>query len=95
MEGKIFNYFRDKLTKIKLFAELLSCALCTGFWTGLLIGYYAPYNFIIFGLYSSASCYLIYLGNNILIHKVHSAPATWGTFTIADESENTNTQKDP
>ena len=71
MEGKIFNYFRDKLTKIKFFKDLLACSLCTGFWTGLGIGYYSPYNFIIFGFYSSACCYLIYLVNRILLDKVY------------------------
>ena len=94
MEGKIFNYFRDKLTKIKFFKDLLACSLCTGFWTGLGIGYYSPYNFAIFGLYSSACCYLIYLGNSILIHKVYSAPASWGSFTIGEAQENTNPRKD-
>ena len=74
MEGKIFNYFRDKITKIKFFKDLLVCSLCTGFWTGLAIGWFAPYNFIIFGLYSSAGCYLLYLINRILLDKVYPIP---------------------
>jgi len=72
MEAKVFNFVRDKITKIKLFKELLNCSLCTGFWTGLLIGIYVPtYNNILFALYSSATCYLIYLVNYILLDKVY------------------------
>jgi len=71
MEGKIFNFVRDKITKIKFFRDLLNCSLCTGFWTGLLIGTFSPYNNILFALYSSATCYLIYLVNSILLNKVY------------------------
>ena len=71
MEAKILKFVRDKITKIKLFKELLNCSLCTGFWTGLLIGTFAPYNNILFALYSSATCYLIYLVNYILLDKVY------------------------
>jgi|7_EtaG_2_1085326.scaffolds.fasta_scaffold08430_6 hypothetical protein len=72
MEAKVFNFIRDKVTKIKFFKELLSCSFCTGFWTGLLIGTYAPaYNNILFAFYSSATCYLIYLVNYILLYKVY------------------------
>ena len=72
MEAKIFNFVRDKITKFKFFKELLNCSLCTGFWTGLLIGTYAPiYNSILFALYSSAICYFLYLVNYILLNKVY------------------------
>jgi hypothetical protein len=72
MEAKIFNFVRDKITKIKFFEDLLNCSLCTGFWTGLIIGTYASsYNNILFALYSSSSCYLIYLVNSILLNKVY------------------------
>lgn len=72
MEAKILNFIRVKVVKIKFFKELLSCSLCTGFWTGLLIGTYASsYNNILFALYSSSSCYLIYLINSILLNKVY------------------------
>ena len=71
MEAKILNFVRDKITKIKFFKDLLNCSLCTGLWTGLLIGTYTPYNIILFALYSSASCYLIYLVNCILLNKVY------------------------
>ncbi len=72
MEAKILNFVRDKITRIKFFKELLNCSLCTGFWTGLLIGTYVPdYNNILFALYSSATCYLIYLVNYILLYKVY------------------------
>ena len=71
MEAKILNSVRDKITKIKLFKELLNCSLCTGFWTGLLIGAFTPYSIILFALYSSATCYFIYLANYILLNKVY------------------------
>ena len=71
MEAKILNFVRDKITKLKFFRELLKCSLCTGFWTGLLIGTFSPYNNILFALYSSATCYLIYLINYILLNKVY------------------------
>ena len=71
MEAKVLNFVRDRVTKFKFFKELLACSLCTGFWTGLLIGIYTPYNNIIFALYSSATCYLIYLVNYILLYKVY------------------------
>ena len=71
MEAKILNFVRDKITKFKFFKELLNCSLCTGFWTGLLIGAFIPYNSILFALYSSATCYLIYLVNYILLNKVY------------------------
>ena len=71
MEAKLFNFVRDKITKINFFRELLNCSLCTGLWTGLLIGTFAPYNNILFALYSGATCYLLYLVNNILLNKVY------------------------
>lgn len=36
--GSILNPIRDRLNKIKFFKELLSCALCLGFWIGLIFG---------------------------------------------------------
>jgi len=72
MEAKILNFARDKITKIKFFKDILNCSLCTGFWTGLLVGVYVPaYNNIFFALYSSATCYLLYLVNYILLYKVY------------------------
>ena len=71
MEAKILNFVRDVITKLKFFRELLNCSLCTGFWTGLLIGTFSPYNNILFALYSSATCYLIYLLNYILLNRVY------------------------
>jgi len=72
MEAKILNFARDKITKIKFFRDLLNCSLCTGFWTGLIIGTYASsYNNILFALYSSGTCYLIYLANYLLLNRVY------------------------
>jgi len=72
MEAKILNFARDKITKVKFFRDLLNCSLCTGFWTGLIIGTYASsYNNILFALYSSSTCYLIYLANYLLLNRVY------------------------
>ena len=72
MEAKILNFARDKITKVKFFKDLLNCSLCTGFWTGLIIGTYASsYNNILFALYSSGTCYLIYLANYLLLNRVY------------------------
>ena len=72
MEAKILNFARDKITKVKFFRDLLNCSLCTGFWTGLIIGTYASsYNNILFALYSSGTCYLIYLVNYLLLNRVY------------------------
>ena len=72
MEAKILNFARDKFTKVKFFKDLLNCSLCTGFWTGLIIGTYASsYNNILFALYSSGTCYLIYLVNYLLLNRVY------------------------
>ena len=59
MYGTIFNIPRAKLTKIKFFKELLSCSLCVGFWVGLFLSAFTEYNFILFALYSAATCYII------------------------------------
>ena len=74
MEAKVLNFIRDKIIKIKFFEELLNCSLCTGFWTGLIIGVFAPYNNILFALYSSVTCYFLYLLNYILLYKVYPTP---------------------
>jgi len=74
MEGKILNYFREQLFKIKFFKNLLNCSLCTGFWTGLFIGILTEYNPLLFAFYSSATCYFLYLINYILLDKVYSTP---------------------
>ena len=72
MEAKILNFARGKITKVKFFRDLLNCSLCTGFWTGLIIGTYASsYNNILFALYSSGTCYLIYLVNYLLLNRVY------------------------
>ena len=55
MYGTIFNTPRKWLVaRYSIINELLSCALCTGFWCGLLIK-----QDIIFALYSAATCYII------------------------------------
>jgi len=71
MEGKILNFLRDHLCKITFFKNLLNCSLCTGFWTGLGIGTLTNYNCLVFALYSSVTCYFLYLINSILLSKVY------------------------
>ena len=72
MEAKVLNFVRDKVIRINFLNQLLNCSLCTGFWTGLLIGTYVPaYNNILFALYSSVTCYFFYLVNHILLDKVY------------------------
>ena len=68
MHGEILTPIREKLVKIKFFHQLLSCALCTGFWVGLLLSLGMP----IMALYSSASCYLLYLVTEILINYAYA-----------------------
>lgn len=67
MHGEILNLVRERLVKIKFFQQLLSCALCTGFWTGLLLSWGTP----MLALYSSATCYLLYLVTEILINYAY------------------------
>ena len=71
MHGEILNSLRDRITKFKFFRELLSCALCTGFWTGLILSVGSP----TLTLYSSATCYLLYLITEILINYAYPEPS--------------------
>jgi hypothetical protein len=57
--GSILNPIRDRLTKIKFFEELFKCALCLGWWVGLFFGLFFPGNFILWGFYSSAVCWVV------------------------------------
>ena len=36
--GSILGWLRAPLLKIKLFKELFDCALCLGFWSGVIVG---------------------------------------------------------
>jgi len=65
MYGTILDKPRIWLTtRYNIINELLSCALCTGFWCGLIL----ELN-IIFGLYSAATCYIIHLITGLLLDK--------------------------
>jgi len=59
MYGEIVFYLRERLKEYNFFKKLLSCALCTGFWTGLVISTATDYNTMLFALYSAATCYII------------------------------------
>jgi cytochrome c biogenesis protein CcdA len=72
MYGKILSPLRDRLVRIDFFNELLSCALCTGFWTGLFIGILSHFNPIIFALYSSTFCFVLHLVTEIMLKKAYS-----------------------
>lgn len=72
MYGEIVSLIRKELTKIQFFKKLLSCALCTGFWTGIFIGILAGYNPLLFCFYSAATCYIINLCTDILADKAYS-----------------------
>jgi hypothetical protein len=55
--GSILSFIRNRLTKYKYFAELFSCSLCLGFWSGLAIGLLGTYNPILFCTYGAAVCW--------------------------------------
>ena len=69
MYGEILNYFREKLTKTKFFSQLLDCALCTGFWCGVILMPFA--HTILFPLYSACVCYFLHLVKEILSIKAY------------------------
>jgi len=69
MYGEILNYFRERLVRIKFFNQLLSCALCTGFWCGAVL---IPFtNCILTPLFSSCVCYFLHLIKEILCNKAY------------------------
>jgi len=70
MYGEVLNYFRNKLKKTKFFDRLLSCALCTGFWCGVI---HVPFTgSILYPLYSACVCYFLHLLKEILCNKAYS-----------------------
>jgi len=67
MYGTILNAPRKWLTtRYRVVDSLLKCALCTGFWCGLIIK-----QNIIFALYSAAICYILHLVIEVLINKAY------------------------
>ena len=72
MYGNIFAGIRDTLSKNKFFKDLFTCALCTGFWAGLLIGTVSTYNPLVFALYSSSICFILHLVTEIMLNKAYS-----------------------
>ena len=55
--GTILDFIRTPLKKFSFFKDLFSCAMCLGFWSGLVIGVVTGYNPILFPLYGSAICW--------------------------------------
>jgi hypothetical protein len=68
--GSILRRPRDFLKKKSpLITELLSCSLCTGFWTGLIIGlvlYFLKDNSIVYFLFPFASSGLCWFFDSLL-----------------------------
>lgn len=73
--SKIFKHIRDWIgSKSQFFGGMLSCMMCFGFWTGMLLGlvYWSPTNLMIYnnsyraltllldGFLASGSIWLIY-----------------------------------
>ena len=69
MYGEILNYLRKNLTRIKFFNQLLSCALCTGFWCGVVLIPFTGH--LLFPLYSACVCYFLHLIKEILCSKAY------------------------
>jgi hypothetical protein len=68
--GTILNFVRDTLTKLSFFKDLFDCALCLGFYTGIIVGIFTSYNIFIFAFASAGVCWfadhiLILLKNKI------------------------------
>ena len=63
--GAILNFIRNPLCKIPFFKELFSCALCMGFWIGLLYSTVSSYS-ITFAFYTSALCWIADYGIQIV-----------------------------
>lgn len=64
IQSLIFKPIRLFLFKFQFFKELLSCAMCTGFWTGLFLAFITKHNSVecfIFGLASSFASYYSYI----------------------------------
>lgn len=55
--GAILNFIKKPLSKFNFFKELFSCALCMGFWIGLLYSTNTAYPYT-FAFYSAATCWL-------------------------------------
>lgn len=69
MYGEILNYFRERLTRIKFFSQLLTCSLCTGFWCGFVL---IPFtDSILTPLFCACVCYFLHLTKEILCNKAY------------------------
>ena len=60
--GSILSWIRTPLTSISFFKELLSCSLCIGFWSGIVVGIFGLYNthdnvFFLLPFISAAVCW--------------------------------------
>ena len=68
MYGEILNGIRREFTRVEFFRKLLDCALCTGFWCGVVL---IPFTHILFPLYSACACYFLHLIKEILCNKAY------------------------
>ena len=63
--GSILSFIRTPLLKIAFFRELFTCALCLGFWSGVILGTTAYffnevslYIALLSAVYSAATCWV-------------------------------------
>jgi hypothetical protein len=63
--GAILNFIRTPLKRLSFFNELFSCALCMGFWIGLIYSGLSQYH-ITFSFYTAATCWVADYGIQII-----------------------------
>lgn len=70
--GSILDFIRTPLCRIRFFSKLFTCALCLGFWVGLVLNHYFFSNDITFCFVSAAFCWFMDLIIMIFcdIHKI-------------------------
>lgn len=69
MHGEILDAPRAILSRVAFFSSLLSCALCTGFWSGVVM---IPFTQnALYPLYSACVCYFLHLLQEWLTDQVY------------------------
>lgn len=69
--GAILNFIRIPLKRISFFNELFSCALCMGFWIGLIYSGISQYEMSL-SFYSAAACWMADYGIQIIQKYLYS-----------------------
>jgi len=71
--GSILAFLRERLTRYGFFRELFSCALCLGFWSGLITGgIHQQYNILMCAPYGAAISWVADFYIDLLISKIKS-----------------------